>query len=65
MQSQTDVTPALVIFALACGFAAGGLLGALVAIPIAAALRALTLTVVAPAIRAGSHTSRREQETRL
>jgi predicted PurR-regulated permease PerM len=51
MQSQTDVSPALVIFALACGFAAGGLLGALVAIPIAAALRVLVLTVVAPALK--------------
>ncbi len=51
MQSQTDVTPALVIFALACGFTAGGLLGALVAIPIAAAVRVLVLAVAAPAIR--------------
>lgn len=51
MQGQTDVSPALVIFALTCGFTLGGLLGALVAIPIAAAGRVLVLTVVAPAIR--------------
>lgn len=51
MRTQTDVSPLLTILALFAGGAIGGLLGALIAIPIAAALRVLVLEVIAPAIR--------------
>ena len=51
MRSQTDISPLLSILALLAGGAIGGLMGALVAIPIAAALRVLVRQVIAPAIR--------------
>jgi predicted PurR-regulated permease PerM len=51
MRSQTDVSPLLSILAIFAGGAMGGLLGALIAIPIAAALRVLVRQVLAPAIR--------------
>lgn len=51
MRSQTNVSPLLSILAIFAGGAIGGLLGALIAIPIAAALRVLVLRVIAPAIR--------------
>lgn len=51
MRSQTDVSPLLSILAIFAGGAIGGLLGALIAIPIAAALRVLVRQVLAPAIR--------------
>lgn len=51
MRSQTDVSPLLTILAIFAGGAIGGLLGALTAIPIAAALRVLVREVIAPAIR--------------
>lgn len=50
MKTQTDLPPALVIFALACGFAAGGLVGALAALPLFAAGRVLLLAA-APLLR--------------
>ena len=50
MRTQTDLPPALVIFALASGFALGGLLGALAALPLFAAGRVLVLAA-APVIR--------------
>jgi predicted PurR-regulated permease PerM len=54
MHSQTDISPALVIFALACGFAVGGIIGGLVAIPIFAAVRVLVRSLVVPLVRARS-----------
>ena len=51
MRSQTDVPPVFAVFALFAGGTVGGLLGALVAIPLAAALRVIALQVVAPAVR--------------
>lgn len=51
MRSQTEISPLLTILALFAGGAIGGLLGALVAIPITAALRVLVREVLAPAIR--------------
>jgi predicted PurR-regulated permease PerM len=52
MSRETKSSQALVIFALLGGAAVGGLLGAIVAIPLAAALQVLVLRVIAPAIRA-------------
>lgn len=52
MHSQTDISPALVIFALASGFAVGGILGGLVAIPLFAAARVLVRSLMVPLIRA-------------
>lgn len=52
MHSQADISPVLSILALVVGGTLGGLLGALAAIPLAAALRVFVIRVVAPAIRA-------------
>ncbi len=52
MHSQADIPPLLVILALFAGGSLGGVLGALVAIPLAGALRVLVLRLVAPAVRA-------------
>jgi putative heme transporter len=51
MSRETRSSQALVIFALVAGAAVGGLLGAIVAIPVAAALQVLVLRVIAPAVR--------------
>ena len=51
MRRQTDVPQTLVIFAVVAGGAIGGLLGVLVAIPLAAALRVLVMRVVVPVVR--------------
>lgn len=51
MRTQTDVPPLLVVLALFAGATAGGLLGALVAIPLAAALRVVVVQLIAPAVR--------------
>jgi len=48
---ETDTSPFLNLFAFFAGSAVGGLLGALAAVPLAAALRVLVLRVVAPAVR--------------
>jgi predicted PurR-regulated permease PerM len=51
MRSQTNISPLLGILAIFVGGAVGGLLGAIIAIPVAAALRVFVLQVIAPAIR--------------
>jgi predicted PurR-regulated permease PerM len=51
MRSQTEISPLLTILALFTGGALGGFIGALAAIPLAAALRVFVLRVVAPAVR--------------
>ncbi len=51
MRSQTDIPQSLVIFALFAGGAVGGLLGAVVAIPIAGACKILIEEVAAPVVR--------------
>jgi predicted PurR-regulated permease PerM len=61
MRNQTDVSPLLSILALFTGAAIGGLMGALIAIPIAGALRVLVRQVIAPAIREKIHTERTEE----
>ena len=49
--SQSEIPPLLIILGLLAGGAVGGVLGALVAIPVAGALRIVAIRVVAPAIR--------------
>ncbi|HET8622741.1 MAG TPA: AI-2E family transporter [Gemmatimonadales bacterium] len=51
LSRETRTSQALVIFALVAGAAVGGLLGALVAIPLASALQVFVVRVLAPAIR--------------
>ena len=51
LSRETRTSQAMVIFALVAGAAVGGLLGALVAIPLAGAAQVLVLRVVAPAVR--------------
>ena len=51
MRSQTSISPLLVLVALLGGYAIGGLLGALTAIPVVGVSRVFLLQVVAPAIR--------------
>jgi predicted PurR-regulated permease PerM len=51
MNAQTRLSPVIVIFALLAGAALGGLLGALVAVPIAGALRVLLRHLAAPRVR--------------
>ena len=51
MRTQSDIPPLLVLFALAAGGAIGGILGALVAIPLAGAIQVLVVRVLAPSVR--------------
>jgi predicted PurR-regulated permease PerM len=48
---EAAIPPLLAVFALLAGGTAGGLLGAVVAVPLAGALRVLVVRVVAPAVR--------------
>ena len=49
--NQSEIPPLLIIVGLLAGGAVGGVLGALVAIPLAGALRVVVIRLVAPAIR--------------
>jgi predicted PurR-regulated permease PerM len=51
MGTQTEISPLLVMLALLAGGAIGGILGAIIAIPLAAALRVFVREVIAPAVR--------------
>jgi len=51
MSTQTSISPLLTLLAVFVGSSLGGFLGALVAIPLAAALRVIVVQVIAPAIR--------------
>jgi predicted PurR-regulated permease PerM len=51
MSSQTDMSPLLGLLAFFAGSVVGGPLGALVAIPLAAAIRVLVVEVIAPMVR--------------
>jgi predicted PurR-regulated permease PerM len=53
--SQSEIPPLLIILGLLAGGAVGGVLGALVAIPLAGALRIVMLRVIAPEIRRRTH----------
>lgn len=51
MRSQTDTSPLLVILALLGGNTIGGLLGALIAIPVVSAFQVLILEIAVPKLR--------------
>ncbi len=51
MAAQTDVPPVLGLFALLVGGTLGGILGALIALPVAAALKVIVVRVIAPVVR--------------
>jgi predicted PurR-regulated permease PerM len=51
MRSQTDISPFLILVAVVLGAGVGGLLGVLVAIPLAGALKVLTTEVLVPMLR--------------
>jgi predicted PurR-regulated permease PerM len=61
MKSQTSVNPAMVIVALTIGYAIGGILGAIAAIPIFAAARVLVRRAIAPAVRAAARRADRPE----
>jgi predicted PurR-regulated permease PerM len=65
MRGQTDISPLMVIIALAAGYAVGGVFGALVAIPLTAALRVLFLYLAVPEIRrrTGAHPGDEKDES--
>lgn len=54
MRSQAEVSPLLSILAVLSGAAIGGLLGALIAIPLVSAISVLVRMVIAPAIRSAN-----------
>lgn len=51
MHPQTNISPLMTLFSIFAGWSMGGVLGALIAIPITAALHVLMAKMVAPAIR--------------
>lgn len=51
MDQQADIPPMLVIVALSAGAGIGGILGALIAIPLAGVLKVLVIQVVMPFVR--------------
>lgn len=51
LSNETSTSPFLSLFAFFAGVAVGGLLGALIAVPLAAALRVFVIHVVAPGVR--------------
>lgn len=51
MSNQADIPPLLVLLAVFAGGGIGGILGALISIPLSGALRIFALRVIAPAIR--------------
>jgi predicted PurR-regulated permease PerM len=61
--SETRVSPFLSLFAFFAGAAVGGLLGAVVAVPLAAALRIFVLRIVAPGIRQLTDARDKQQAT--
>ncbi len=63
MGTQTAISPLLVILALLAGGAIGGILGAIIAIPLAAALRVFVREVIAPAVRRQTGAVMPEAET--
>ena len=51
MHPQTNISPLMTLFSIFAGWSIGGVLGALIAIPITAALHVLVVQLIAPAIR--------------
>jgi putative heme transporter len=60
--SQSEIPPLLIIIGLLAGGTVGGVLGALIAIPLAGALQIVVVRVVAPAIRRRTGGVRRTPE---
>ena len=54
MHPQTCVSPLTTLFAIFAGFSVGGILGALIAVPVAAAIRVLVVEVLMPSLRRGT-----------
>jgi predicted PurR-regulated permease PerM len=65
MKTQTEISPLLSIIAIVAGASLGGILGALVAIPIAASLRVFVREVVAPAVRKQTGASQYQEDDTL
>jgi predicted PurR-regulated permease PerM len=51
VRNQADIPPLLVLFSLFVGGTVGGILGALVAVPLSGAIKVIVVRVVAPAVR--------------
>ncbi len=51
VRTQADIPPLLVLFSLFVGGTIGGILGALVAVPLSGAIKVLVVHVLAPAVR--------------
>jgi predicted PurR-regulated permease PerM len=51
MYRQTEISPMLVLLALLAGWSIGGVLGIIIAIPLAAAIRVFVIELIAPALR--------------
>ena len=58
VRQQADIPPLLVIFALAAGTSVGGVIGAIVAPPLAGALRIVILRALTPPLRRWAEASR-------
>ncbi len=67
MRTQTGISPLLVLLALTAGLTIGGIFGALVAIPLTAALRVLFIEQVFPSVRrrTGANTEKPETATKV
>jgi predicted PurR-regulated permease PerM len=61
MRSHTSIHPATVIVALTSGYAIGGVLGAVAAIPVFAAARVVLLHVIAPTVRSANRRHAQER----
>lgn len=61
MKNQARISPLLTVFATVSGFGLGGLVGAIIAIPLLGALQVLVTQVAAPAIRNWSGSARDEE----
>jgi predicted PurR-regulated permease PerM len=62
MRSQTSISPLLAVLAVVAGGAIGGILGAVVGIPIISALDVLIRMVIAPAVRKANGVKKRQEE---
>ncbi|MEZ4711726.1 MAG: hypothetical protein R3A44_31330 [Caldilineaceae bacterium] len=58
---QTHASPLLSMFAFFAGTSVGGILGAVVAVPLAVTLRVLVVELIAPAVRQWTHARSEER----
>lgn len=63
MHPQTCISPLTAVFALFAGASVGGVLGALIAVPLAAALRVLVIDLILPAVRRQTGAEANEADT--